>query len=129
MSPFDPLAPKVLLVEDEPLVRAIAAQELEDYGFTIVAASNGDEAIARLMNGEQFDLIFTDIRMPGNNDGWQVASYARKKIPGVAVIYATGYSEKPENLVEGSLFFKKPYRLGAICSGAASLGIKPRSVN
>jgi CheY-like chemotaxis protein len=60
----------VLLVEDELLVRELASEDLGDAGFEVTAASDGDEALGYLREGRQFDLLFTDIRMPGETDGW-----------------------------------------------------------
>ena len=73
--------PKALLVEDELLVREVAAEDLGDAGFDVVAASDGDEALGILREKTDFDLLFTDIRMPGNIDGWDRAREAKQMIP------------------------------------------------
>ena len=83
----------VLLVEDELLVRELASEDLGDAGFEVTAASDGDEALGYLREGRRFDLLFTDIRMPGATDGWQLAREARQLLPDIRVIYATGLGD------------------------------------
>ena len=57
------------------------------------AANDGDEALAIMRDGSRFDLLFTDIRMPGATDGWALAAEARALTPDLRVIYATGLGE------------------------------------
>ena len=61
---------KVLLVEDEMLVRELAYEDLSDAGHEVIAAGTGDEALALLRDGRPFDVLCTEIRMPGAIDGW-----------------------------------------------------------
>jgi len=71
-------AARVLLAEDEVLIRLVAAEHLRDEGFEVVEAWDGDEA-ARLLDGPgRFDVLFTDVRMPGLLDGIDVAMHARR---------------------------------------------------
>jgi CheY-like chemotaxis protein len=60
---------RVLLVEDEHLIRLMAGQFLRDEGFDVEEASSGDEAALRLVGPELFDVLFTDVQMPGKMDG------------------------------------------------------------
>jgi CheY-like chemotaxis protein len=116
--------PRVLIVEDEELVRAIAQDEFTDAGFVVVTAANGEQALEQLQADPGFDLLFTDIRMPGGIDGWSVAERARRIKPDIAVIYATGYSEDQASMVASSIFLKKPYRMPAVIAAAQSLGVQ-----
>src|SRR5690606_5307042 len=111
-----------LLVEDELLVRALAAEALGEIGFEVTAASDGDEALGYLREGRHFDLLFTDIRMPGATDGWELAQEARKLLPGIRVIYATGLGEAADDLVEGERYVRKPYTLTDLREALAGLG-------
>jgi len=111
----------VLLVEDEPLVREMAAEDLRDTGFEVTAASDGDEALAILRGSSAFDLLFTDIRMPGQTDGWELARAAREMIPGLRIIYATGLGDG-EGLTEGECFVRKPYNLKDLRQALTTLG-------
>ena len=115
--------PRVLIVEDEGLLRAMAHEEFADAGFDVVTAANGEEAIRTLEADAGFDLLFTDIRMPGAMDGWSVAKHARSLKPDIAVIYVTGYSDAQDAMVSPSVFLRKPYRMPAVIAAAVSLGV------
>jgi CheY-like chemotaxis protein len=100
---------KILVVEDDDFVRAVAVDALAEAGFEVVEATTGEEALARCEE-EAADALFTDIRLPGNVDGWDIAEHCRQLNPSLPVIYATGYSFKEHRPVPGSRFFQKPYR-------------------
>lgn len=102
---------RVLLVEDENLIRLMAEEDLRDIGYEVTSAGNGDEALDLVEGGAQFDLLVTDIRMPGSIDGWRLAWLVREILPGIAVIYVSGYSGEIDDPVDGSRLVKKPYRL------------------
>jgi CheY-like chemotaxis protein len=123
----------VLVVEDEPLVRETIVLELEDAGFEVHTAENGDEASFLLPKMKKIDLLFTDIRMPGRINGWVLADMARCRRPNLPVIYTSGFNAQQDHEVEGSIFLAKPYRAGAIVRAIAQLetgrpgglGLKP----
>jgi CheY-like chemotaxis protein len=112
----------VLLVEDELLVRELASEDLRDVGFEVTAANDGDEALGYLREGRQFDLLFTDIRMPGATDGWQLAHEARELLPDIRVIYATGLGDAANGLTEGERYVRKPYSLSELRKVLTQLG-------
>ena len=113
---------RVLVVEDEVLVREMALEDLAEIGFEPTAASDGDEALAILRDDASFDLLFTDIRMPGATDGWELARQARQIIPGLRVIYATGLGDAGEGLADGECVVRKPYNLDDLRQALGSLG-------
>ena len=113
---------RVLLVEDELLVREVAAEDLGEAGFDVTPASDGDEALAILREDSAFDLLFTDIRMPSAIDGWDLAREARQMIPGLRVIYATGLGEAADDLAEGECYVRKPYNMKDLQKALTSLG-------
>lgn len=81
-----------LLVEDEGIIRLVAAETLRDAGFAVVEAWDGDEA-ARLLNRvDGFDVLFTDVRMPGTLDGIDVAVHARRREPAIPVLVVSGHT-------------------------------------
>lgn len=111
----------VLIVEDEILVRVGLSEELQDAGYHVVEAADGVSALDVLNGGDRIDLMFTDIRMPGGIDGWDLAERARALRPELPVIYATGYSGENPRLVPGARFFRKPYRVGEILAAIGEL--------
>lgn len=111
----------ILIVEDEPLLLEILVSEFQDAGYHVLAAENAGTALASIENEAKIDLLFTDIRMPGKMDGWEIARRARAVRPQLPVIYATGYSAHSPAIVEGALLFIKPYRVSEILSAAQAL--------
>lgn len=67
----------VLVVEDEVLVRGLAAEFLRDAGFSVVEAGDAREALAVFASGEPIDAVFTDVQMPGPMDGTMLAAWVR----------------------------------------------------
>lgn len=113
--------PIVLIVEDEPLICEIAAEEFEEAGYQVLTAMDAGSALSILASEQCIDLLFTDIRIPGTLDGWGVARTARRLRPALPVIYATGFSAEQIQMVEGARFFRKPYRVTAIIDAAREL--------
>ncbi len=101
---------RVLIVEDEGLLRELAVDEFTDAGFTVEEAANGDDALALLKASAPFDVLFTDVRMPGSIDGWELGRLAGDLLPDIHVIYATGYAERSRPLTAAEHFISKPYR-------------------
>jgi CheY-like chemotaxis protein len=112
----------VLLVEDELLVRELASEDLGDAGFQVTPATDGDEALAYLREGRHFDLLFTDIRMPGTTDGWGLAQEAKRLLPDIRVIYATGLGDAASGLTENERYVRKPYSLAELRKALDELG-------
>ena len=101
---------KVLVVEDEPLVRIDIADSLVDAGFEVIEAANAAEAIAALESYADIRLIFTDIDMPGSMDGLKLASAVRDRWPPVKIIVTSGHRNlRDDELPIEGRFFSKPY--------------------
>lgn len=100
----------VLVVEDESLVREMIAEELRDAGFAVLEAADGEAAAGILLGRDRVDLLFTDIRLPGTLDGWEVARLGRGARAALPVVYATGYTVDRTAEVDGSIFLHKPYQ-------------------
>lgn len=83
----------ILVVEDEDTVRALAVELLRDMGFQVMEAATGGAAMALLSGAVQFDLLLSDVGLPGPN-GRQVADFAREQFPAIKVILMTGYAEQ-----------------------------------
>ncbi len=81
----------ILLVEDEPLIRVIVAEELVEAGFEVCEAEDSDQASALIEKQPgAFTLLVTDIHVPGNLDGIEVACLLRERRPEIPVVYITG---------------------------------------
>jgi DNA-binding NtrC family response regulator len=86
------LATCVLIVDDEPAVRALATDILADAGFDTIAAADADQALHLLENDpKNVDVLFTDVRMPGAMSGLDLARVAKRKWPALRVIVTSGY--------------------------------------
>jgi CheY-like chemotaxis protein len=83
---------KVLVVDDDPVVRLSFDRVLTPKGYAVIAASNGPEALERIEN-EDYDMVYTDIRMPGM-DGIEVARNIRASRPWLPVLIITGYGDR-----------------------------------
>lgn len=81
--------PKVLVVDDDPVVGTSFNRVLSDKGYVVVTAEDGFDALAKLRT-EKYDLVFTDIRMPGM-DGLEVAEQVKASQPWTPVVVVTGY--------------------------------------
>ncbi len=113
--------PRVLVVEDEELVREMIVYELQLAGFDVLEAASAEDGLALLDKVDGIDLLFTDIRLPGMN-GWELAETIRSRHAHVPVIYASGYADRVEPLPH-SKFLQKPYRPSQVLQAAANLGI------
>jgi CheY-like chemotaxis protein len=110
---------RILVVEDEWLVRELVVEELRGAGYEVLEADTGAGAIAQYQDHDP-DVLFTDIRLPGDLDGWQIAEQCREAKPDIPVIYATGYSDQTR-MVPGAVLFRKPYRSSQILAAIEQL--------
>ena len=101
---------KILLVDDDDDVRDYTALVLEDAGFEVRVASRGEAAMHVLASGEPFDLLITDVVMPGW-DGTELARRVKLLRPDLKVLFITGYTRHiaAERLV-GAEVLDKPYQ-------------------
>ena len=106
---------RILLVEDDDAVRAHLGAQLERLGYPVVTASDGAEALQILKRDGPFDLLFTDIVMPGGMTGRQLAVEARALHPELPVLFTSGYTESSivhqGRLDHGVHLLNKPFRL------------------
>ena len=101
----------VLVVEDEPLILMDAVQPLEDAGFDVVDAHDGEHALARLKERPDIDAMFTDVNMPRQLDGVQLARMVNERRPDVVIVVTSGAIKvERADLPDGGQFMPKPYR-------------------
>jgi DNA-binding response OmpR family regulator len=119
---------RVLVVEDDLLVREIVVEALRDAGFDVIQASDGEEALT-WCSQRVADVLVTDIRLPGQIDGWQIAERCREHDPTLPVIYATGFSPVEARPVAGSLTLSKPYQPERVVQAVREMGRNRPALN
>ncbi len=104
----------VLVVEDDPDVLAVAVEALSSLGYDVYSAANATEALSILRRETPIDVLFSDIVMPGNMNGIELAREARRLRPGIRVLLSSGYT-RPDLLAEdNSDFIPKPYQMAEL---------------
>jgi CheY-like chemotaxis protein len=103
----------VLLVEDEPLVRALGARMLHRLGYLVLEAEDGEKALAIAASDRTIDLLFTDVMLPGQLTGPVIAREVVTRRPDIRVLFASGYSREMIELgAQNGMsvqFLSKPY--------------------
>lgn len=101
----------VMVVDDDPGIRAIVCAHLEECGFIAVSADSGDQARAKIKAGIHADIVFSDVRMPGELDGFGLARWLMENHPSIPIILASGDVGKKNALHElcGAEMVAKPY--------------------
>jgi two-component system, response regulator PdtaR len=112
----------VLLVEDEPLVRMFGADVLEEAGFEVLEAGDGDAALALLEARPDVNVLFTDVKMPGSLDGLDLARLVHARRPDIKLLIASGHVRLDEGEIpDAGRFLAKPYGPDAIVREIRSL--------
>lgn len=114
----------VLLVDDEALPRMAAADLLDDAGFRVVEASSADEAL-RLLQGdpEDFDILVTDVHMPGSMDGLALAAEVDRRWPRIVLVVTSGlarYSDR--DIPDHGRFVPKPWTIASMVGAIEGAG-------
>ena len=103
----------ILVVDDEPLIRMMTTERLEDEGYIVLEAANGAKAMQILDSDRPIDLLVTDVGLPGGMNGRQVADAARRVRPELPVLFITGYAEQAVlhhgDLERGMQILTKPF--------------------
>ena len=111
---------RVLLVEDEPMVRTVAERALTRHGYTVVTADNGEDALEELAKGEEFVLLISDVVMPGM-DGPTMVEEARKTRPDLPILFMSGYAEEQLRKsidIDHVAFLPKPFSVQELAEAA-----------
>ncbi len=125
------MMPRVLIVEDEELLRMLAAEAFRDDGFEVIEEADGREALDLIQAGTAFDLLVTDIRLPGLG-GFDLTERALKLRPGLKVIMMTGFAQDPVPPVlvaAGVPIVYKPYNPKKLTQLAGQMLARPAAVN
>lgn len=119
MEHIEPSTRRVLLVEDEPILRLNLAEELRDAGFVVIEAATGDEAWAYLDAAGHVDLVFSDVHMPGGINGIELHRRVRLKFPNIKTILTSG--NLGSSTSEAEIFLPKPYSLAKAVQASTQL--------
>jgi PAS domain S-box-containing protein len=107
-------AETIFIVEDDALVRNFVTAQLQSLGYQTVAAADSKAALELIEAGQAFDLLFTDVVIPGGMSGRELAEEIAKRRPGVKVLYTSGYTDNAivhhGKLDDGVMLLTKPYR-------------------
>ena len=110
----------VLVVDDEPTIRMLVAEVLQDLGYTAIEAADGSSGLRILQSDVRIDLLVTDVGLPGGINGRQVADAARVTRPNLKVLFITGYAENAVvshgHLDPGMHVVTKPFAMEALAS-------------
>jgi len=105
---------KILIVEDDALVRQYVVTQIKSLGYAALEAANAAEALTIIDADKGIDLLFTDIIMPGHMNGRQLADEAVRRRPDLKTLFTSGYTENAivhhGRLDSGVLLLAKPYR-------------------
>ncbi|SEH30960.1 response regulator [Rhizobium sp. NFR12] len=121
-----PKKPIVLIVEDEPLIRLLAVEFIEEAGFDVIEAANADIAVSILETRMDIRIVFTDIDMPGSLDGMKLAAAVRDRWPPIQIVIVSGRGRHHDlTLPDRAIFFDKPYDIGAITATLHQMAAAP----
>jgi two-component system, response regulator PdtaR len=102
--------PVVLVVDDEAIIRMNAADMLADEGFATIEACDAEDALAEIIRHPEISVLFTDINMPGQFDGLELARLVHEYRPDIRLILTSGRSPPPANQIpDDGRFLSKPY--------------------
>ena len=115
----------VLVIDDEPVIRMLVVDALEEMGFECAEAEDGPGGLTILERAERLDLLITDVGLPGGLNGRQVADRARELRPGLKVLFITGYAENAAlnhgHIGPGTRVLTKPFSVSELTSRIESL--------
>jgi signal transduction histidine kinase/CheY-like chemotaxis protein len=114
-APLDGRGETVLVIDDEPTVRMLIAEVLDDLGYTTLQAEDGAQGLQLLQSTRRIDMLVTDVGLPGGLNGRQVADAGRSLRPGLKVLFITGYAHNAllweEQLESGMHLLTKPFSM------------------
>lgn len=115
----------VLVVEDDPIVRMLLVEALDEIGLTVVGTADGPSGLEVLRSGACVKLLITDFSLPGGMNGREVAGAAKAWHPELAVLFITGHTELsqlgPESLGSGTHVMIKPFGAHALVTRVREL--------
>ncbi len=112
----------ILIVEDDPVLRADTAMTFEDAGLRVIERANADEALGFLLeNSTDVAVVFTDINMPGHSDGVHLAEVISRHWPHIGVVVTSGATRPVRDLPAHVHFIPKPWRVEQVLAAMQDL--------
>jgi CheY-like chemotaxis protein len=108
---------RILVVEDNPLVGAMASTMLSSMGYSAVVVINAASAIAELERSDPILLLLTDVLLPGGMTGFDLARAVRRRWPDMPILFMSGFADAslvPEDFPANTRLLTKPFRLGQL---------------
>jgi DNA-binding NtrC family response regulator len=123
MPPEFTRSPTILVTEDDELIRDMASAILRGAGYRTILAENGDFALRLLSDTMPIEVLFTDIVMPGELDGFRLAEMAKRVRPALKILYTSGFSalQRHSHLALHGSLMPKPYGAGQLLGEVKSL--------
>ena len=122
----------ILVVEDDADVRTYSCETLSELGYTVAAAENGGAGLRLLDANPSIEVLFTDIGLPGGMNGRQLADEARRRKPGLKVLFTTGYARNAiihdGRLDPGVELITKPFTQAALAARFPSSSPRVRAL-
>ena len=113
------------MIDDEPTVRMLMIEVLEEAGFVVIEAGDGFTGLKILQSDTRIDLLITDVGLPGGTNGRQVAEAARASRPDLKVLFITGFAENAAiahgHLDPGTQVMAKPFVMAALANKAREM--------
>jgi DNA-binding NtrC family response regulator len=109
--------PTILIVEDDVIIRVNTGQFLRESNYRVLEAANAAEAKSILESREPVELVFTDVQMPGEMNGFELAHWIRRQYPDVSVLLTSGMGNLPQSSGygrENGPVLPKPYTFDAV---------------
>lgn len=123
----EPAKAKIVIVDDEWIIRMTVAGDLADLGYVCHEAGDGDEGLALLREHPDTALLITDLALPGAIDGRQVAGTAQTELPELKVLFITGNEDRAAALAGEGAVLVKPFTVAQLTREVARLlGNEPR---
>jgi len=118
--------PRILVVEDEFLIRLTLVEALSDEGFDVIEAETGDAALPLIEADPTICVLLTDIQLPGSLNGTRLAERARASRPTLPIIFVSGRPDPTAESAASPLdrYIAKPYTLNDICAAVRALAGK-----
>jgi DNA-binding NtrC family response regulator len=115
------MSPKVLLVEDDDVLQELCAEALSLLDAQVIVCPNADLALVELEQSDDINLVLTDIRMPGQMDGLQLAKVVAERWPELPIMVTSGNRMVGDALPPKAVFLAKPWTLDALFQSVKSV--------